>query len=139
MVIHGIEIDEFTHAYLRTALWAENDESDPETGGDPLDWNYDIGDFAASAIAKAAAECKAFQEQNAVHLAHENCLRYGPDFGPDGRAGHDFWLTRNYHGCRYWDGDWTDAAGEALTDAAHKAGSRNVYVGDDGKLYFDIG
>jgi hypothetical protein len=50
-------------------------------------------------------------------------------------GGHDFLLTRNGHGCGFWDGDWPEEAGERLTAAAEKCGEFNLYVGDDGLLY----
>ena len=73
---------------------------------------------------------------------------------PDGRtgkwelAGHDFWLTRNGHGCGFWDGDWgpTEKAGtpadwfpktaaDMLTIASKEAGNLDTYIGDDGEVY----
>lgn len=46
----------------------------------------------------------------------------GPDFDEMGRAGHDFWLTRNGHGAGFGDGDWPEEAGEKLSEAARSFG-----------------
>jgi hypothetical protein len=127
--------EEFFTAYLVTALWSSNDESD-EQGGQPLDLNFDIDEISEESLARMRADCDTFYDENETDL---NCdgVTYGPDFGQDGRAGHDFWLTRNHHGAGFWDGDWPEAEGERLTKAAHKFGECNLYVGDDKQIYCD--
>lgn len=118
-----MKLDAFTLAYIECALWSSSDES-TENGGDPLDQNYTIDDIAPEALARITADCAAFQAANAADLQ-------GIDAG---RAGHDFWLTRNGHGAGFWDRDLGDA-GERLTEASDKFGMCNLYVGDDGRLY----
>lgn len=51
------------------------------------------------------------------------------------RAAVDFYLTRNRHGGGFWDGGWLPKSAKVLTDASHQAGSGELYVGDDGKIY----
>ena len=121
---------EFRNAYISALLWAEHDES-----GEPLDANYSEEDLAPEALEQIEADCAAFFNANATLLNDTNCLRYGPDFGPVVRAGHDFWLTRNGHGAGFWDGDWAEPVGEALTVAAKSFGECSPYVGDDGLIY----
>jgi len=107
----------FTSAYLETALWSSVGDD-----GEPLDHRYSREDFAPCAIARAIADCEAFQ-------------RFTGDIGVQyEQAGYDFWLTRNRHGAGFWDGDWGDAAGR-LTDAAEAFGEIDLYVGDDGLIY----
>lgn len=126
--------EEFFQAYVTTALWSSNDESNPETGGDPMDANYDESDIAPETLAAMRADCDKFYETNAADLSCEG-VTYGPDFGQNGRAGHDFWLTRNHHGAGFWDGDWPAAEGERLTAASHTFSEVNLYVGDDKRIY----
>lgn len=117
------DFDVFVHQYMVTALWSTNDESTPE-GGEPMDANYTVDDIDSETVEKMKADCRKFLEANAEDI--------------DGRyedGGHDFWLSRNNHGAGYWDGDWPEVAGERLTDAAHKFGEVNLYVGDDGKIH----
>src|SRR5688500_762108 len=109
------DLDEFTRAYIETALWSSTDESDPETGGDPMDQNYDLDDIAPETLARMVEDCRKFREAYGHLFTDEHCLKYGPDFGIDGRAGHDFWLTRNGHGAGFWDGDWSEEADAILT------------------------
>jgi hypothetical protein len=121
------DMDEFTYAYFETALWSSNDESDPETGGDPLDQNYGIGDFAPEARKDMITDAKDFQKRFG-HLIESA----GGDWG---QAGHDFWLTRNGHGAGFWDGDWPEPQATELTNASKQYGECNLYVGDDGLIY----
>jgi hypothetical protein len=129
------ELDSFTRQYTATALWSSNDDS----GGEPLDRNYDISDIAPDALAKMVADCAAFQEQCDAWINDADdtgeCRR-GPDCNTAWeRAGHDFWLTRNHHGASFWDGDWPEPYATQLTDAAHAFGECDLYVSDDGSLY----
>jgi hypothetical protein len=128
------KLDEFTRAYVETALWSSNDNS-TESGGEPLDANYSIEDIAPDTLAQMVDDCRKFQAAHGHLLTDEHCLRYGPDFGIDGRAGHDFWLTRNGHGAGFWDGDWSAEADAILTPAAEAFGELDLYVGDDGRIY----
>lgn len=131
-------MDDFTEAYIRTALWSTNDESDPETGGEPLDSNYTAEDIAPNSVAKMTADCEKFQTDNADTLAAAIAtgeVRCGPDFDAIGHAGHDFWLTRNGHGAGFWDGDWPEPHATQLDRAAKAFGDVTLYVGDDGLIY----
>lgn len=130
--------DEFAEAYIRTALWSSNDDSDPETGGEPMDSNYTAEDIAPKTRAKMIADCWKFQRQTAETLAAAITtgeVRCGPDFDETGHAGHDFWLTRNGHGAGFWDGDWPEPHATELDRAAKAFGVAELYVGDDGLIY----
>jgi len=128
------DLDEFTRAYVEAALWSTSDESD-ESGGDPMDDNYDAWDIDGETLAGMAADCAKFQAENAADLA----LYDSPQWTAAELGGHDFWLTRNGHGCGFWDrnGILPEDAGERLTAAAEKYGEVYLYVGDDGLIYGD--
>ena len=120
-------LDAFTKAYVEAALWSVSDQSTP-AGGEPFDKNYGPGDFALEALQWAERVCKLFQTENADDLAATE--------RDAGLNGHDFLLTRNGHGCGFWDGDLPEDLGRRLSDASHVYGECNVYIGDDDKLYF---
>lgn len=138
-----MKLDAFTQQYVETALWSSTDNlcsceaatEDPDakhsascghnTGGEPLDANYSVDDIDPATLARMVADCAAFQADNAADL----------DARDPSQGGHDFWLTRNGHGCGFWDGDWPEPQAKRLTDAAHAYGSYDLYVGDDGKVY----
>jgi len=131
-----MSLDAFTRSFLETALWSSNDES-RDDGGDPLDQNYTIADIDPKCLAALAAECARFQVEQASTLESVYGERgpYGRSACDESSAGHDFWLTRNGHGCGFWDGDYPEAQAKILTDASKRYGEVNLYVGDDGVIY----
>lgn len=114
----------FQRAFLETALWSSTDESD-DSGGEPLDKNYSISDFAPETLASLLKDCDDFSEANAELLARA---------GDDEQNGHDFWLTRNGHGAGFW-GRGYGAVGDKLSDACKPYGTVDLYVGDDGMIH----
>jgi hypothetical protein len=112
-------------AYVEAALWTSYDNSD-DRGGDPMENNYGLEDLSPDLMAEISRDCAQFCEDNAA-LISEAGLR-------DDQVGHDFWLTRNHHGCGFWDRG-LGTVGRQLTDAAHAWGSHELYVGDDGLIY----
>lgn len=125
------EIDDFTRAYIEAALWSSTDES-REDGGDPLDKNYSPEDLTDEALARIVCDCSEFQIRH-TELLHD--AKYNKSEWSDSEmAGHDFWLTRNGHGCGFWDRGLGEV-GDKLTEAAHAAGECNLYVGDDEKVH----
>ena len=127
-------IDDFTRAYLEALFWAETDNSDENTGGDPIEDNYEFDDLDPDSLAQAIDDCRRFQEENAADMA----LYDHPQWTPAELGGHDFWLTRNGHGAGFWDRNdcLPEDAGQRLTDAAEKYGERCVGV-DNGIVYID--
>jgi hypothetical protein len=128
-------LDAFTRAYLICALWSTTGDNDR-----PLDADFDISDLGEEARKQAVDDCKKFQTENAELLARyrdDIIIRHG-EYSADDYAGHDFWLTRCGHGCGFWDRDYrTDGTiGGRLTEACKAFGGLDIYVGDDGKLYF---
>lgn len=88
----------------------------------PAEDNYSVSDFAPATLDAIVADCAKFQSDNDLSE------------GRIERAGYDFWLTRNYHGSGFWDGDWP-LTGDTLTAASKDYGTFNLYVGDDGLIY----
>jgi hypothetical protein len=113
----------FLEAYIECALWSSTDNAD-DSGGLPLDENYDESDLAPETRAEFERDCADFQESNADDLA-------GID--PE-QAGHDFWLTRNGHGAGFWDRGLGEL-GERLSKASKVYGSVDLVIGSDGKIH----
>lgn len=124
----GINPDAFVRGYLQAAEFTDCGPDSEATIQEAEGW-------APEAIAEAAQDCADFQAaagdalQTAYDMEAEG-LSYTPE-----RAGVDFWFTRNHHGAGFWDRGLGEV-GRRLTEAAHAAGSRDVYAGDDGYLYF---
>ena len=127
------KLDDFTTAYIECALWCTNDESD-ESGGEPLDDNYGIGDISQKALESIVEDCKDFQESNKELLEQAYELYTPSAWTPQSQAGHDFMLTRNGHGAGFWDRGIGEV-GNKLTKACEPYGECYFYVGDDGKIY----
>lgn len=123
----------FLDGYLVCCLWSSNDNSD-ESGGEPLDANYDVSDFADEALAKAVKDCNAFIAK-AGKLMEALNEKLGTN---DEQHGHDFWLTRNEHGAGFWDRNY-GKAGDALTDFAKSFGQCDAIIGDNGEIYLEGG
>lgn len=115
--------DRTMRGYFDAALWASTDDD-----GTPLDAEFSTSDFPQSAKDRAEEDVNLFivqcEERNIDVNAHD----------PE-QFGHDFWLTRNRHGTGFWDRD-LGSEGKILTDIAHSFGEVDIYVGDDGLLYF---
>lgn len=136
------ELDKFTQAYVTAALLSTNDESD-ESGGVPLDRNYDWDDISAESQARIIHDCKLFQAANHQLWADKPVTYFAADsYGStsataDERAGGDFWYTRNGHGVGFWDsGRWPSEIGEKLTEASKRYGEVNINV-MAGTLHFN--
>ena len=120
----------FIAGYLECALWAESANTD------------DSDDRSIGTVAELADETKSVMEQEAGAFfdAHETILTETELIRPklcavEEYAGHDFWLTRNGHGCGFWDGDWPEPTASTLDEASKAAGGRDLYIGDDGLIY----
>lgn len=126
-------LDSFTRGFLECALWSSLDSYD-DAGGNPLDENYGIEDFAPETLAQLLKDCEAFQQDEAKDLALAT-EQLSPNRDADSQHGHDFWLTRNGHGAGFWDRGYPDGIGKRLTEASEAYGTVDLYVGDDGKVH----
>jgi hypothetical protein len=130
-VLNKDQFEAFVRGYLDCALWSSTDES-RDDGGDPLDKNYDVGDFTRIAVRAARSDCYEFVRLPGVAAALDAATRDLPLVAEAhahwARHGHDFWLTRNRHGAGFWDRGYPRAVGDLLTDAAHSLGEAYVCV-----------
>jgi hypothetical protein len=124
------KLDTFTLAYIEAALWSSTTDDDT-----PMDRDYSRSDISPETLAKMIADCAWFQAEQAEWITDEYCNNSHREWGTNGQAGHDLWLTRNGHGCGFWDGDWEEPAATKLDEAAKAMGEVNLYVGDDGRIY----
>lgn len=125
-------IDKILQGYVECAIWSSSDQTD-EQGGAPLDRNFTRDDIAIETMAEMRSDCAKFFKDNKA-----DCIAGIDHFADHSftQIGHDFWLTRNHHGCGFWDGDYPDELGQRLTDASHKFSEYSLYVGDDGILLY---
>lgn len=132
--INGVDVAEFISGYIAAMLCGSNDWSD-ESGGQPLDANYSDDDLTDDARDRCETECKAFLYRIGYMIDDAQFTGNRHDGGSlAAYAGHDFWLTRCGHGAGFWDGDWSDPAGDVLTNAAKAFGELFPYVTARGKI-----
>jgi len=122
-------MDNFTKAYIEAVLWSSNDDN-----GDPLDENYTVDDISLETKMKMTVDCINFQKDNKVNLDKAYKLYPENEWTNEEQAGHDFWLTRNGHGCGFWDRGIGEV-GDTLTEECKKYGVFDIYVGDNGEIY----
>lgn len=121
-------LSDFARAYVEAALWSSTDED-----GNPLDDANGINDIAPDSLAVMVKEADEFARMNRADIDLA-CLS-------DSRAGHCFWLDRCGRGSGFWDEkdhhspDSEVSACNRLSDASRECGQRDLYVGDDGKIY----
>jgi hypothetical protein len=146
------ERNRFVDGYVTAMLWAETIFAN-EGGPDPrieccdcllseLDGqsfeqaNFSGDDVSPESMQEIEKDCDAFLASN------WRLIEATSPFGSPNRgwthyeqAGHDFYLTRNGHGCGFWDRGYPDRLGDALTKRAKEYGTQGLYLGDDGKCY----
>lgn len=122
------QLDDFTRGYILAMFWTNDDDASSgeySTSGRPEEM---FAKLAPEALAQCERDCKAFYA-DCGHLWCDTELN-------NERADHDFWLSRNHHGTGFFDSDYLpDDIRSQLQDESHKAGERDLYLGDDGKLY----
>ena len=124
-------LHQFVSGYLDCALWAETANGVPEDTGDgTFDTSFecyglDRSDIAPEAMRRALYDCAVW--------FHENLEAMRETTGSYEQHGHDYWLTRNGHGAGFRDRGY-GKLGDTLTEAAHTAGSVDLYY-HDGKIW----
>lgn len=112
-------LDEFTLGYIEAMCWTECNPDNPDLDGLGLD------DLTEESFSAAVEDCKVFQQSHAADLERAYAK---PDYDA-GRAGHDFWLSRNGHGVGFFDRDLGEV-GDRLQDAARSSGAVDIDEGD---------
>ena len=125
--LQTLTLEEFQAAardhYLAAALWSTSEWcGDGERYLDSVD-----AEISPHSRATMLAECDGFIADNWALIQETGQSAE--------QCGHDLWLTRNGHGVGFWDRGYDLAIGDALTRAAHLAGERNLYLGDDGRIW----
>jgi hypothetical protein len=112
-------MNKMTDAYLEAVRFTNEECGDAD---------FSDADFSPLALSQAFRDCRDLMWANSDLIRKEN----------ETQAGYDLWLTRNCHGSGFWDKPevWGKVGSDILTRCAHSMGPRDVYIGDDGLLYF---
>lgn len=128
-------LDDFTKGYVECMIWSSNREGDEDSVQDGMDWD----DLAIETKERVLKDCRAFQAEAARRGLDLTATTAARSDGSSemAYAGHDFWLTREGHGCGFWDGDWPEELGKALTKLSKEFGETcGLTVDEDGLIYF---
>ena len=133
-------ISAVVQGYLVCMLWTMPGDEETENQGDSIS----ICELPTQTVAVAHADCAAFV-QACGDLFNQAVERDG--YSAE-RFGHDFALTRNGHGAGFWDRDELEAddLGDKLSALCGWTGGKrtrftenNLYLADDGLVYFESG
>lgn len=124
-------LDDFTKGYITCMFWTDDTDGDLYA-----DRAAEFCDLSAEAFHQIIQDAIGFQLDGDNRVLLE--LAYDRDGYSREQAGCDFWLTRNGHGCGFWDRDELDRKlGVDLTKAAKKYKTTRLYSGDDDRLYLE--
>jgi len=148
------DINEILNGYIECALWTEeerlqqetNHEEENDDGDDDDDEiekfiklqnnfnNKDFNVFVSDDIdvdskIDAYLDIKKFIN-TAGKVAVDEAISENGLF----KLGMDIWFTRNGHGSGFFDHSYENE--DVLIRAGNKLGPKDLYIGDDGKLYF---
>lgn len=139
---HALEwhhLDEFEKGYIEALFFTDSApgisaeewqmSDDHDEGSIPGDVGF--SDLAPATLLQILKDCREFKSR----CVHVQPLMGKDDYPDERQAGHDFWYTRNHHGCGFWDGDWPEPHASDLTEAAQTFREVDSYLGDDGKVY----
>jgi hypothetical protein len=124
------DLDLFTQSYLEAAFFTDEERLKEEAEEFGLDPNTHDLDWSVDALQQAKKDCDAFRTDRTVELLDEAGAK------DDQQNGHDFWYTRNHHGVGFWDRNYEEEYGRALTKIAHSFREASTYLGGDGEIYF---
>jgi hypothetical protein len=113
-LIARVDTCDFIRSYIETMLWTEEDTL--------YSSGFSVEDMEYHTLETIIQDCDKFLLQ--------------ADIDPEDykQAGHDFWLTRNRHGCGFWDGDWPEEQEERLTKLSEEFGEFHIYIDDEDKI-----
>lgn len=136
------QINTITEHYLIALLWTMPGDDDCENPGDDIDFS----DIPADTIEQAKHDVTDFVKvcgplfDQAMECYNDGYGRHPDADSVEAAFGHDFALTRNGHGCGFWDREHEGLPkfiGDALTRVCQKKFNEcDLYIGDDGKVYF---
>lgn len=147
------DLREIFKGYIECAIWTEEDRLKDEMTTDMDDEDLeDMDDVEKLINLKGKFENKNFIsfisddiDVDSKIQAYNDIKKFISYAGPDAvneaieenghfKLGMDIWFTRNGHGSGFFDHSYKNE--KQLTDAGRKLKSVDLYVGDDGKLYF---
>jgi hypothetical protein len=148
------EINEILKGYIECALWTEEERLSDEMTNDEDDEDIDDMDEIEKLIYLqqnfSRKSLDSFFEEDIdgdsridayldikkfIKLAGDDAIAEAIDDNGAFQLGMDIWLTRNGHGSGFFDHNYIHE--DSLTTTAQQLKSKDLVIGDDGKLYFE--
>lgn len=127
------DINEILKGYIEAALWTEGERLHDEKIifiGEKIPFAYfNFDDVDIDSRIDAYNDIKTF-----IKNAGDDAVQEAIDENGLSRLGVDIWFTRNGHGSGFFDHNYENE--DVLMNAAKKLNSKDIYLGDDGKLHF---
>ena len=123
-------LDEFQKGFVEAMFFTSTGSADDED----LECAC-FEELSELALESIVLDCKAFQEmaKEELELVYDMKRKdYAYDENAEGR---DFWYTRNGHGVGFWCRDLGEL-GDKLSEYSKKFREMDLYLGDDGLVYF---
>jgi hypothetical protein len=129
------DVAEVAKGYLDAALWSSTDSRYPEGEevdgddyhGQPLDDWADAWSCSERLLCHCLETARQFLDMVGDDFgAYCESINANRDGGPAEWFGHDLWLTRNRHGCGFWDRGLGEL-GDRLSEAARLLGGVDLY------------
>lgn len=145
------DANEILKGYVEAALWTEEEMLEDEATAEIDDEMSDVDKIIALKGKIDSKDFKYFAEEDVdvdskisayldiktfIQKAGDEAVKEAIEKRGLFQFGMDFWLTRNGHGVGFWDRGYSDENQKKLVQAAEDMRSKNLYVGDDLKLYF---
>jgi hypothetical protein len=118
-------MDASTAQLLQTLRWSSNDGETP--------FDQIKAKLSAELIEQLRADFASFRD--ALGGDFDPTVYYNGCHVYNYHLEHDYIMTRNHHGCGFWDGDWEEPWATRLTDTCRELPMIEIYVGDDGLIY----
>ena len=121
------ELETFTAAYIKAMYFSDTgDEGQP-----PSD-----AELSEEAQLDIEADCRSFWRRFGCYVTTEICTNAFDD--SVSQAGHDFFFTRNGHGCGFWEDEWPETYRDMLAAAARGYGELNLHLGKQRIIEFGL-
>lgn len=148
------DANEILQGYIEAAIWTEEEMLEDEATAEIDDEDDEMSDVDKIIALKGKIDSKDFEyfaEEDVnvdskisayldiktfIQKAGDEAVKEAIEKEGLFQLGMDFWLTRNGHGAGFWDRGYSNDNEKKLVQAAKDMRSKNLYVGDDFKLYF---
>lgn len=133
-----LEVSTILDHYLVALVWSTTHTymNDDGTEGETVELDSIDATYSDNILADSRKDIENFLDTatemlEAKGYTWDDYLNLGHD---EEQIGHDFALTRNWHGAGFWDRGDGDI-GDILTAASKVLGGADAYLGDDGLIY----